>query len=251
MLQFQAHLNIPTRASSPSNLSQQYMSKLSRAFKRMASPATSEGWLTTRDHQRLYTKTWSAAASPARARIAVIHGFSDHSNNYEPLFPTLAQRGITVHAFDQRGWGRSIHEPKQKGLTGPTKTVMEDITDFLRSLPPAEANEPLFLVGHSMGGAEVLVYAAIGPKDVLSTIRGFMVISPFIALHPSARPWKSTVVLGRLAGRMLPHRQMVNRLDATKLCRDPDVCQAYIADPLCHDTGTLEGLAGMLDSTLR
>ena len=30
------------------------------------------------------------------------------------------------------------------------------------------------------------------------------------------------------------------------MSRDPEICRQYDADKLCHDTGTLEGLAGML-----
>ncbi|KAK3068372.1 hypothetical protein LTR53_014123 [Teratosphaeriaceae sp. CCFEE 6253] len=211
----------------------------------MGEIATSEGWLSLPDSRKLYTKTWFAAVDPPRARMALVHGFSDHCNNYGVLFPSLAQQGITVHAFDQRGWGRSVQTPAQRGRTGPTQLVMDDITAFIRSLPKGDA--PLFLMGHSMGGAQVLTYAATGPKDVLAGIRGFVCDAPFVALHPSGRPLALTVIMGRLAGRLLPHRQMVNKLDASKISRDPEVCKAYEADPLCHDTGTLEGLAGMLD----
>ncbi|KAK5687890.1 hypothetical protein LTR17_026678 [Elasticomyces elasticus] len=211
----------------------------------MASIATAEGWLTTSDSVKLYTKTWKAVTP--RAKLVFVHGFSDHCNAYGILFPSLAEQGISVHAFDQRGWGRSVHEPAQQGRTGPTSQVMDDITTFIRDLPIEDSNVPLFLAGHSMGGAEVLHYAAKGPKDVLSQIRGVLCESPFVALHPSGRPSAITVVLGRLAGKVLPHRQMVNKLDGSKMCRDPEVCKAWEADTLCHDTGTLEGLAGMLD----
>ena len=30
------------------------------------------------------------------------------------------------------------------------------------------------------------------------------------------------------------------------MSRDPEICRQFDADKLCHDTGTLEGLAGML-----
>lgn len=39
----------------------------------------------------------------------------------------------------------------------------------------------------------------------------------------------------------------VQRLEPNWLCRDPVVCKEWSEDALCHDTGTLEGLAGMLD----
>lgn len=40
---------------------------------------------------------------------------------------------------------------------------------------------------------------------------------------------------------------MVQKLKPEILCRDPTVATSWQEDPLCHDTGTLEGLAGMLE----
>ncbi|KAK5123336.1 hypothetical protein LTR85_002767 [Meristemomyces frigidus] len=211
--------------------------------------SASEDTFTTPDGHELYTKTWKPA-STIKARTVLVHGFSDHCNNFEPLATLLAQQDIAVYGFDQRGWGRSVHTPAEKGRSGPTGQVMDDVTAFIKHvLAESEGTgSPLFVMGHSMGGAQVLLYAArYCPSDVVSKIRGFLVEAPFVALHPDSKPWKITVIFGRLAGKLLPHMHMVNRLDPTKLCRDPDVCKALENDPLCHDTGTLEGLAGMLD----
>jgi len=102
-------------------------------------------------------------------------------------------------------------------------------------------------MGHSMGGAEVLLYASRGPPSVRAQISGYLAEAPFIALHPDSQPSRLKVVLGRVAGRWMPHRQMVQRLEARQLCRDERVCREWVEDPLCHDTGTLEGLSGMLE----
>lgn len=203
-------------------------------------------------------------------------GFSDHINIYGVLFPTLARKGIKTYAFDQRGeicafqplptamamahplhvlivdfripgWGRSVREPKQRGLTGPNQQVMADITTFIKSLPEDEGSVPIFLMGHSMGGGEVLIYASTGPKEVLSKIRGFLLESPLISLPPSIAPWKPTVVLGKLAAKALPHLRLPQKLDPYSLSRDPEVCKAWDQDPLCHDTATLECLAGLMN----
>ena len=180
-----------------------------------------------------------------RARLVFIHGFSDHCNAYGVLFPTLALRGIEVYSFDQRGWGRSVHKPSQKGLTGNTEKVLGDITSFINKLPESEL--PLFVMGHSMGGAEVLTYMAMGDEQVKKKVRGWLLESPFVAFNASSKPSPLIVFAGRLAGRLLPHRQMVQKLDPALLCRDEIVQQDFVADELCHDTGTLEGLAAMLD----
>lgn len=212
----------------------------------MSEPTIEEGWFTLPDGNKLYTKTTLPGPNtPTKARLAFIHGFSEHIGYYDPFFRLLSQAGIAVHAFDQRGWGKSVLEKRHRGLTGNTDQVLDDITQFLATLP-TDPSVPLFLMGHSMGGAEVLLYAALASPSTRH-IRGFLAESPFIALHPKSRPWKSTVVLGRLAGKLLPRFQMVNKLDLNLLSRDPAHAARVEADELCHDTGTLEGLAGMLD----
>jgi acylglycerol lipase len=180
---------------------------------------------------------------------SLVRARADHAGNaYGNFFPTLASQGIEVHSFDQRGWGRSAEKQSDWGLTGPTTTVLADISAFIRPLLPATV--PLFLMGHSMGGAEVLVYIRDGPPDIKKHITGYLLESPFIAFHPETKPSPITVAVGRLVGKILPRRQMVFKLDEKLLSRDPAVCKAFVEDKLCHDTGTLEGLAGNLDRAI-
>ena len=100
-----------------------------------------------------------------------------------------------------------------------------------------------------MGGGEVLCYAAQGPADTRKHIRGFLLESPFIDFSSASKPSQITVFFGRLAGKLLPHRQMVNKLDVKLVSRDAAVQKQMDEDDLCHDTGTLEGLSGLLDRT--
>ncbi|KAF2741515.1 alpha/beta-hydrolase [Polyplosphaeria fusca] len=208
--------------------------------------STEEGWHTVEDGAKLYTKTWKTEG-PAKARVVFLHGFSDHCNNYDTFFYPLASKGIEVYAFDQRGWGRSVKKQADKGNTGPTKRVLDDITSFLKTVIPSSI--PLFLMGHSMGGGEILLYAAEGPAEIRKHIRGYLCESPFIEFDPKSKPNWFTVFFGRLAGRLLPHRQMVNPIDVKLVSRDEAVQKKLFEDDLNHDTGTLEGLAGLLDRT--
>ena len=146
------------------------------------------------------------------------------------------------------GWGRSVHETNQRGLSGPPAQVMSDITTFIKSLPTDE-DAPLFLMGHSMGGGEVLAYASTGPAEVVSKIRGLLLESPLIGLGPGASPSAATVFFGRLASKVMPHMTMLRKLDPKCISRDPAVCQAWLDDELNHDTATLELLAGVMDRT--
>lgn len=219
--------------------------------------STEEGTLTLPDGTKLYTKTWKPIQQPPRAILAFVHGFSDHCNAYYELFPTLASHGIEVRSFDQRGWGRSVTQPKDRGRTGPTSTVLSDMHSFFRSVNAraAEDSIPLFLMGHSMGGAQVLYYV-LHPESPFNTqqdssgapkFEGVIAYSPLVALHPSSRPSMFTVKAGRLAGMLMPNHQRYSPLDPNTMSRDEKICADWAADELCHDTGTLEGLAGMLD----
>ena len=102
------------------------------------------------------------------------------------------------------------------------------------------------MLGHSMGGGQILQYAAKGPADVRAKIAGYLAESPYVALHPSAQPSKFIEVAGKLVAKVVPKRQMVQHLEPKWISRDEQVCKEYVEDKLCHDTGTLEGLAGML-----
>ncbi len=131
-----------------------------------------------------------------------------------------------------------------RGSTGPTPLVLDDLTSILRAqLPPAA---PLFLMGHSMGGAEVLYYAMHGPQDVRRHIAGYLAESPWIILDEATQPSTALVVAGRLVATIMPKRQMMQKVDARLVSRDKAVCDAFEKDELCHDMATLEGLAGML-----
>jgi len=183
-----------------------------------------EGTHALADGKQLYTKTFKTDG-PAKARLVFIHGFSDHVNTYGDFFPHLASRGIEVYTFDQRGWGRSVAKHAERGDTGPTTQVLDDITSFIKTLIPSPV--PLFMMGHSMGGGETLCYAAQGPEEVLKHIRGFLLESPFIDFDPKSKPSPITVFFGRVAGKLMAKRQLTNKLDPKLNSRDPEVCKRF------------------------
>ncbi|KFA64723.1 hypothetical protein S40285_05283 [Stachybotrys chlorohalonatus IBT 40285] len=207
---------------------------------------TSEGTFEC-DGASLYTKTWTPSGS-VRAKLIFVHGYSEHINRYNDFFPLLAAHGIQILAWDQRGWGRSVNKPADKGLTGTTARVVADIAAFIRPHLPSDV--PVFVMGHSMGGGEVLTLAGDAHyKDLVSQVRGWIVETPFIGFTPEEEPGFLKVFLGRLVGRILPKHQLYQEVPAEIVTRDAAVAESIRQDALCHNTGTLEGLASMLDRT--
>ena len=99
-------------------------------------------------------------------------------------------------------------------------------------------------MGHSNGGSITLWYAIYGThRDRLA---GVVLGSPLLSLHPHVRPWGITVAAGKLAAKLFPTLQLVNKLDPKTMSRDKEVCRKFDEDELCHDTGTLLGISEML-----
>ncbi|KAI1079274.1 Alpha/Beta hydrolase protein [Whalleya microplaca] len=195
----------------------------------------------------LYTKTWMPDGPP-KANMVMIHGFSDHINRYYDFFPALAARGIAVQGFDQRGWGRSVRTPSDRGNTGPTATVLADIAAFVRS--KLSETTPLFVLGHSMGGGEVLALACDPAyEDVVRRVRGWVLEAPFLGFAPELQPHWITIASGKLAARLVPRFQLYRPIPPEDVTRDPEVQRSIREDTLMHMYGTLEGLAGLLDRT--
>lgn len=90
-----------------------------------------------------------------------------------------------------------------------------------------------------------LTYAYSGAHR--ARLAGMVVWSPFLHLAPESRPSIVVAAAGKLLAKVAPGRQMLSVLDEGYMSRDPDVCKEFKEDPLCHDTGTLQGLAGMLE----
>lgn len=103
-------------------------------------------------------------------------------------------------------------------------------------------------MGHSMGGGEVLCYMLSTSPNFKDRppIRGLLLECPYIELHSSSQPSNLKVQAGKLAAMLMPNMQLKQELDAAYLSRSEKVRQDWIDDPLCHDTGTLEGLKGLL-----
>lgn len=149
-----------------------------------------------------------------------------------------------------------MRSPADRGLTGPTSQVITDLAAFVRDKLPSEADAPaaleapLFIMGNSMGGGEVATLASSPAyEDIIMQVRGWILEAPFIDFPPGEQPSFIKLHLGKLVSWVLPKQQLLNPLKAEYFSRDPDVVKSAQRDPLNHDTGTLEGLAGLLQRT--
>ncbi|KAH6689281.1 alpha/beta hydrolase [Verticillium dahliae] len=142
--------------------------------------------------------------------------------------------------FDQRGWGRSVRVPADKGLTGPTAQGHRRYGRLYRSVLAAEPSTGARLRhGNSMGGGQVATLASDPAyEDLVGSIRGFVPRGP---LHRVPRrrgppaPSRSSSASSPAAG--LPRQQLVNaHCDAEYFSRDPEGRQERPRGPACATT---------------
>lgn len=122
---------------------------------------------------------------------------------------------------------------------------------FINHVLSSPSDVPVFVMGHSMGGGEVLTLLSTPQyaDGLVSKIRGWLLEGPFLGFDPRDRPSWLKLNGGKLAGKVLPKFQLVNPVPVEWLTRDKDAQVSIEEDSLCHNTGTLEGLAGFMDRT--
>jgi len=108
--------------------------------------------------------------------------------------------------------------------------------------------KPVFLMGHSMGGGEVLGFATQGKKganhSVLSSLSGVIATSPLIEQATPAS--KIAKWIGGKFSNVLPYILIPAPVNVEDLSHDVECNKAYLADPLIKPLGSLKGLSDML-----
>ncbi|KVE44313.1 alpha/beta hydrolase [Burkholderia sp. BDU5] len=184
--------------------------------------------LRTGDGLELSSYRWPAAASFAvpRATVALVHGLAEHAGRYQALAERLTAAGIEVVAADLRGHG---HSPGARAWVERFDQYLQDADALVSSA--ARDDTPLFLMGHSMGGAVAALYMIERGAARRSGLAGLILSSP--ALAPGRDVPKWMLAMSRFISRAWPRFPAI-KIDAALLSRDPAVVAANRADPLVH-----------------
>jgi alpha-beta hydrolase superfamily lysophospholipase len=160
----------------------------------------------------------------ARAHVVLVHGIAEHCGRYERTGTLLAEAGFFVRSFDLIGFGGS------GGARGDIEDWSRYHDQVQRHVEWArEQGGPLVLMGHSMGGNLALGYVLSGRP------RPDLLVLSAPALGGGA-PWQRAVA--PVAARLAPRLAIPNALKGEQLSRDPEVGEAYFADPLVYARST-------------
>lgn len=178
------------------------------------------------DGKDLLVRDWeSEGEGEPRGRVVLIHGIGEHSGRYRHVAAAFVAAGYAVRAYDQRGHGRS---GGWRGHVDGFRQYLCDLDQVIWDLGAEDAG-PLFLFGHSMGGLITLRYLQTRWETPLA---GAVISNPCLEFVTQPPAFK---LLGcRVLSCVAPRLGLGSDLDASLICRDPQVVADYQADPLVH-----------------
>uniref|UniRef100_A0A8C6S9K0 Monoglyceride lipase n=1 Tax=Neogobius melanostomus TaxID=47308 RepID=A0A8C6S9K0_9GOBI len=122
------------------------------------------------DGLHLFCRYWEPSGPP-RALVFVIHGAGEHVGPYDEVAQRLKELQLLVFAHDHVGHGQSEGERMNiKDFQIYVRDVLQHV-DLMKNRHPGI---PIFLVGHSMGGAISILTACERPSE----FKGVVLIAP-------------------------------------------------------------------------
>jgi len=175
-----------------------------------------------------------------KAVLLVVHGLGEHSGRYMNVVDHFVPLGYAVYGLDHVGHGKS------EGLREYVE-CFDDFTDtltiFYKMVTEWQADKPIFLLGHSMGGTISSYYLL----DHQADFTGAVISAPAVKVGDSIS--QVTITLGKVLSRIAPKMGLL-ALDVNGISRDPEVVEAYVNDPLVFHGKTPARLAAELLSAM-
>ncbi len=181
----------------------------------------------------LYWQSWTPTKTRKRGALVVMHGLKDHSARYADFAHALNLAGYAVYAFDLRGHGESAGD-RVNVLMFDDYVLDFDIFLYRVML---EEDVPVFVFGHSMGGAIV----------ALDEIEWHPAIAGMILSGAALAPGVSSAKIGltKFTASIDPDLAAFN-LDLDQFSRDPEVVKAAKHDPLVFQNSATVHMATKL-----
>ncbi len=189
---------------------------------------------------KIYHQAWLPRGD-VDAVLLIVHGLGEHSGRYVNVVNHFVPRGYAVCGFDLPGHGKS---GGQREFVRRFTDYTDTLRVFHQTIKRRHADDPIFLFGHSMGGLIALHYLL----DNQAGFRGAVLSSPLLKTSEAISP--ATIIIGKILSALVPRIGLLP-LDAEGICRDPDVVEAYVNDPLVHQGRTPARLAAELLQAMR
>ena len=124
--------------------------------------------------------------------VILTHGLAASLHDWDDLLPELAASGYAGYALDLLGHGESYKPLNRSDYT--VEMVFNHFSDWINTL---QLNEPMTLIGHSLGGGLSLMYALRYPERV----NALVLVNPFYDIKQLSTAIQSTFIRQLLNAR--------------------------------------------------
>lgn len=149
-----------------------------------------EGTFNGADGTELFFRVIEPLTAP-KAAVILVHGHGDHSGGLQNLSTSLVNNKYMVYALDLRGHGKSSGK---RGFIQSWDEFRGDLHEFRNLVALDQPEQPLYIVGHSLGGLITLEYAL----DHSAGISGIIAISPAISYEVKPLEQLGITIMGKV-----------------------------------------------------
>jgi acylglycerol lipase len=181
------------------------------------------------DGLSLYFQGWQPDGE-TKGVICLVHGLGEHSGRYAHWASMLSSAGYTLMTYDLRGHGKS---GGKRGHASSFDDYIKDTDILLKEATDKFPGKPCFLYGHSLGGL-IVNYYVLNQKPKLAGV-----IVTALSNNTSLQKQKTKIMLSKILGSIAPTLTIQSGLVPSTICRDPEVVERYITDPLVHHQVTV------------
>lgn len=176
------------------------------------------------DGASLYGMSWLPEGRP-RAVIQFVHGVGEHTACYHQWAQGFCRDGFACIGMDHRGHGKSAG---RRGHTS-VSSFEQDMEVALKHTRALFGTIPLFLYGHSMGGAFALWFAG---RHSSWPVSGVIASSPMLQLARPPHPF--WVYHSALLAKIIPSFTLKTGISKKDLFSDDSEVKSTSNDPLMH-----------------
>lgn len=186
--------------------------------------------------------------------VQIIHGMAEYIERYEDLAQFLSEKGILVTGDDHLGHGKSVPEGGTYGYfceQDPATVVVRDVHRLKKMTQEEYPGIPYIILGHSMGsfilrnylfrygtGIQGAIICGTGSQPQ-GLVRVCLLLTALQGLFLSKK--HVAKMIDKLAFGNYNKKISAPKTAFDWLCRDEKVVDAYVKDPFCGFTFTVNG----------
>lgn len=220
-----------------------------------------ELYFDSRDNEnKIHGIRWTPEGNKPVCILQIIHGMAEYVERYDEFAEAMAEKGILVVGEDHLGHGKSVGENGVYGYfceRDAATVVVRDSHRLKKMTQEKYPGVPYVILGHSMGSfilrnylcrygtgiqAAVIVGTGMQPKPLLMMGRAVAAVQNVLcgSKHPSG-------LLNALSFGSYNKRIANNRTVMDWLTKEEEIVDAYIEDPLCGFTFTVNGFRTLFE----